>query len=166
MSNIEPERGFVEPQTDKQIVVYRGGWGFRLPDQHTVRVNEVDGLVDVSMPQRGGTYTLERVEETDEEYRVHVAGPVGRTAGMPLATSPLSIRSRPSTMSSSACVVHGSMRDSARPTSTPGRKVPAGTPTRRRSVGDSVWRRKASESHPSGFGQLRNYGRTCSYMPD
>lgn len=73
MSNREAERGFVEPQTDKEIVVYRSGWGFRLPDQHTIRVNGVDRLIDVSMPQRGGTYTLERVEETDEEYRVHVA---------------------------------------------------------------------------------------------
>lgn len=73
MSNSESERGFVEPQTDKEIVVYRGGWGFRLPAQHTVQLNEIDGLVEVSMPQCGGAYTLERVEETDEEYRVHVA---------------------------------------------------------------------------------------------
>lgn len=69
----ESERGFVEPQTDKEIVVYRGGWGFRLPSQHTILVNEGDRLVAVSMPQRGGTYTLERVEETGEEYRVHLA---------------------------------------------------------------------------------------------
>jgi hypothetical protein len=73
MSSRASEPGFVAPDTDKEIVVFRGGWGFRLPEQHSIRVNEVDRLVDVSMPQRGGTYALDRVEETSDEYRVFVA---------------------------------------------------------------------------------------------
>ena len=87
MSNSEPERGFVAPQTDKEIVVYRGGWGFRLPAQHTIRLNQEGELVAVSMPQRGGTYPLERVEETEDEFQVYV-GPGGPSSGHALGDLP------------------------------------------------------------------------------
>jgi hypothetical protein len=65
-------------ETEKEILVYRGGWGFSLPDQHTVRVHEKGNMVSVHMPQRGGTYSLERIRETDDELRVFVApgGPI------------------------------------------------------------------------------------------
>jgi hypothetical protein len=69
--------------TGKEIVLYRGGWGLSLPDQHTVRVNTKDGLVSIRMPQRGGTYSLEQIEETEDELRVHVA------RGEPIVSSAL-----------------------------------------------------------------------------
>jgi hypothetical protein len=87
MSSPASGPGFVAPDTDKEIVVYRGGWGFRPPEQHTIRINEPDRLVDLSMPQRGGTYSLERVEETDDEYRVYVA-PGGPFSGHAIGDLP------------------------------------------------------------------------------
>jgi len=73
---------FTPVETEKEIVIYRGGWGFSLPDQHTVRINEAEKLVSVHMPQRGGTYSLERIEESDDELRVYVAsgGPIVASA--------------------------------------------------------------------------------------
>lgn len=73
---------FALVETEKEVVVYRGGWGFSLPQQHTVRVNSKEGLVSVHMPQRGGTYSLERIEETGDEMRVYVApgGPIVSSA--------------------------------------------------------------------------------------
>ncbi len=73
---------FVPLETPKEIVIYRGGWGFRLPDQHAVSINAEDAHVDLHMPQAGGVYELERVEETDDELRVYVrpGGPLVSTA--------------------------------------------------------------------------------------
>lgn len=79
--------GLVEPVTDKEIVVYRGGWGFRLPEQHTIHLNLTDNLVEISMPQRGGTYVLERSEETEDEFRVYV-GPGGPLIGHAIGDLP------------------------------------------------------------------------------
>jgi hypothetical protein len=69
--------GFRAPATEKEIVIYKESWGFRLPDQHVVLVNEVDRLVELATPERGATYHLKRVEETDAEYRVYVGEPYG-----------------------------------------------------------------------------------------
>jgi hypothetical protein len=60
-------------ESDKEIVVYRGGWGFSLPEQHTVHINGAGTQVAVNMPQRGGTYGLECIEETPDELRLYVA---------------------------------------------------------------------------------------------
>lgn len=76
--------GFRAPATEKAIVIYKESWGFRLPDQHMVHINEVDRLVELATPGRGATYHLERVEETEAEYRVYVGGPYGISHGMSL----------------------------------------------------------------------------------
>jgi hypothetical protein len=77
---------FIPLNTPKEIVVYRGGWGFSLPDQHEVSINADDGHVDLHMPQAGGVYELEGVEETDDETRVHVA-PGGPIVGSAMGTT-------------------------------------------------------------------------------
>lgn len=70
---------FLKPKTEKEIVVYRERsklFGFRLPDQHRLHVNEEENAISLSTPQRGGTYVLTRSEETDAELRYYVgAGP-------------------------------------------------------------------------------------------
>ena len=68
---------FIEPKTEKEIVVYRGGWGFRLPAQHRIAINEQDRVADLHQPDRGGAYELERIEETDDELRIYVGDPYG-----------------------------------------------------------------------------------------
>jgi hypothetical protein len=55
-------------------VVYKNGWGFRLPAQHSVRLSSDGKFVSLDMPQRGSTHFLERIEETDDEYRIYVGG--------------------------------------------------------------------------------------------
>jgi hypothetical protein len=59
-------------ETEKEVVVYRGGWGFSLPDQHKVKVNESDRLVRLEMPQARGTYPLDRIEDTGDELRLYL----------------------------------------------------------------------------------------------
>lgn len=68
-------------RTEKEIVVYREGWGFSLPSSHTVKVNGRERLVQLAMPQAVGTYPLDRIEETDDELRLRVG------AGGPLIAS-------------------------------------------------------------------------------
>ena len=83
-----PEAGFRRIESDKEIVVYRGGWGFVLPEQHQVSVNEAAAHVDLHMPQAGGVYDLEGVEETDDEVRVYV-GAGGPHVGSALGNIPV-----------------------------------------------------------------------------
>jgi hypothetical protein len=58
----------------RDVVVYpaRGSWGFRLPAQHTITVNDDLGLVYLATPDHGSGYRLELLEETDGEVRVRV----------------------------------------------------------------------------------------------
>lgn len=61
----------------RDVVVYptRGGWGFRLPAQHTITVNEELGLVYLATPDHGSGYRLEHLEESVGEIRVRVGDP-------------------------------------------------------------------------------------------
>jgi hypothetical protein len=67
-------------QTDKEIVIYRGGWGFSLPRGHQVRVDPAGEYVSIRLPQAGGIYHLERVAEVGDELRVYVGGQIGGSA--------------------------------------------------------------------------------------
>ena len=72
----------------KQTIIYRGGWGFILPDQHAVEVSADGRSVSLSLPDRGGTYVLERVDDTDpDELRIYVA-PGGPSSGHALRDLP------------------------------------------------------------------------------
>jgi hypothetical protein len=68
---------FTEPRTAGEIVIYRGGWGFRLPAQHRVSIDEEKQLVQLSQPDRGGIYELQQVDETASEFRIQVGDPYG-----------------------------------------------------------------------------------------
>jgi len=58
----------------KQKVIYRGGWGFILPDTDRVDISDDGRSVSLSTPDRGGTYELERVDDSDpDELRIYVA---------------------------------------------------------------------------------------------
>ena len=50
----------------KRTYIERHGREFELPDQHTVKVNESEGLQTVALhtPGAGGTYFVARIEET------------------------------------------------------------------------------------------------------
>jgi hypothetical protein len=72
----------------KQVVIYRGGWGFILPDQDVAKVSEDGQSIQLSTPDRGGTYTLERVDDSDpDELRIFVA-PGGPSSGHSLRELP------------------------------------------------------------------------------
>jgi hypothetical protein len=62
-------------ETPKDIVVYRGGWGFLLPKGHTVRVNRANDRAELNTRDGGGGfYELERIDDTDpDELRLFVA---------------------------------------------------------------------------------------------
>jgi hypothetical protein len=82
--------GFAPPVTDKEIVVYRGGWGFSLPEQHSVRINQLDRRVSINTPQAGGIYRFERSEEVGDELRVFIGagGPeMGHAVGLGVPTA-------------------------------------------------------------------------------
>jgi hypothetical protein len=61
----------------RDVVIYpRGGdWGFQLPEQHTVTINEEQNLVYLAIPDHGSGYRLERIEETPGELRVYLGLP-------------------------------------------------------------------------------------------
>jgi hypothetical protein len=61
----------------RDIVVFPAGatWGFRLPAQHTITVNEDLGLVYLATPDHGSGYRVERVEESEGEVRVRIGAP-------------------------------------------------------------------------------------------
>ena len=71
-------------ETSKEIVVYRGGWGFLVPNGHAVRVNGArDRAAFDTREGGGGFYGLERIDDTGpDELRVFVApgGPSPREA--------------------------------------------------------------------------------------
>jgi hypothetical protein len=48
------------------------GWGFRLPPQHTLTVNQALGLAYLATPGYGSGYRLDRFEETEGEVRIHI----------------------------------------------------------------------------------------------
>ena len=62
-------------ETSKEIVIYRGGWGFLLPNGHAVRVNGArDRAAFETRDGCGGFYGLERIDDADpDELRVFVA---------------------------------------------------------------------------------------------
>lgn len=70
--------GIPDSAAQKEIVVYRGGWGFRLPRSHRLHLRE--DMVSIGIPDGGGTYVLEKVEETDDELRVHVGAELARSS--------------------------------------------------------------------------------------
>ena len=53
----------------RDVVIYPTGvgWGFRLPPQHTVTINEALGIVHLATPDHGSGYRLERLEEKEGE---------------------------------------------------------------------------------------------------
>jgi hypothetical protein len=63
----------------RDVVVYpRGsGFGFVLPDQHTITVNEDQRTVHLAIPDHGSAFVLERVEDAADELRVFVGAPAG-----------------------------------------------------------------------------------------
>lgn len=69
-------------------MIYRGGWGFILPDQHNAEVTADGRSVSLSLPDRGGTYVLERVDDAHpDERRIYVA-PGGPSSGLALRDLP------------------------------------------------------------------------------
>src|SRR5262249_34529248 len=71
--------------TNKQVVVYGNGWGFVLPQGHTIRLNINGGQVSLGTGGSGGTYDVERVDDSDaNEYRVFMApGGASATRSLP-----------------------------------------------------------------------------------
>jgi hypothetical protein len=66
-----------ELEIAKQVVIYRRGhnFGFHLPEQHFVKLSVEKRYVYLGIPDRGGFYDLDRIEDTDEiadEFRIHV----------------------------------------------------------------------------------------------
>ena len=63
----------------RDIVVYPRGanFGFVLPAQHTVTVNEERDTVYLSVPDHGSAFRLERIEEVAGELRLYVGTPTG-----------------------------------------------------------------------------------------
>ena len=61
-------------ETAKQVVVYRGGWGFLLPNGHTVRVNRANDRAELNTRDGGGGfYELERIDDAHpDELRLFV----------------------------------------------------------------------------------------------
>jgi hypothetical protein len=66
---------FTSLETSKEIVIYRGGWGFLLPNGHAVRVNGTrDRAAFDTREGGGGFYGLERIDDADpDELRLFVA---------------------------------------------------------------------------------------------
>lgn len=64
----------------KESVVRRQGstWGFTLPEQHTIEVDESNGNVAISTPGEGSDFRLDRIEETDDEVIVYLGDELGR----------------------------------------------------------------------------------------
>jgi hypothetical protein len=76
----ESRDGFRPIETAREIVIYRGGWGFVLPEQDSVAIDRRLLHVELSAPDRGGTYQLDWLDDSDpEELRVYVV------AGEPLS---------------------------------------------------------------------------------
>lgn len=70
--------GTTSPLDDgRDVVIFpRGaGWGFVLPEQHTVTVNQEVRTVYLAIPDHGSGFALDRVEETPGEVRVFVGAP-------------------------------------------------------------------------------------------
>jgi hypothetical protein len=75
-------------ESEKEIVVYRGGWGFGLPHGHEVRIDPAGQYVSIHMPHGGGIYELQRVEPVEDELRVYVR-PGGPIMGSALKDLPM-----------------------------------------------------------------------------
>lgn len=70
----------ISPLPDgRDIVIYprAAGWGFVLPAQHTVSVNEQEQTVYLAIPDHGSGFALERLEEAEGELRIHTGAPTG-----------------------------------------------------------------------------------------
>lgn len=61
----------------RDVVIYpRGaGWGFRLPEQHTITLDKDEHRVYLAIPDHGSGFALERIEEAPGELRVHLGFP-------------------------------------------------------------------------------------------
>src|SRR4051812_41149513 len=63
----------------RDVVIYPRGasFGFLLPAQHTITVNEDQQTVYLAIPDHGSDFVLERIEEAPGELRIHVGQPAG-----------------------------------------------------------------------------------------
>jgi hypothetical protein len=63
----------------RDVVVYPRGasFGFVLPEQHTITVNEEQGTVYLAVPDHGSDFALKQIEEAAGEVRVFVGAPAG-----------------------------------------------------------------------------------------
>ena len=63
----------VHVETTKTVVVYHGNQSFPLPAEHEAKIGKKERHVSLHAHERHGTYALDRVEQTDEEYRIYLA---------------------------------------------------------------------------------------------
>jgi hypothetical protein len=56
----------VTPTIHNEIIVYRHGWGLRLPERHELHLSDDRQLVSLAVFDRGSTHRVERIEETDD----------------------------------------------------------------------------------------------------
>jgi hypothetical protein len=63
----------------RDVVIYPRGasFGFLLPSQHTVTVDENDRTVYLSVPDHGSAFVPERIDEAPGEVRIYVGVPSG-----------------------------------------------------------------------------------------
>lgn len=61
----------------RDVVIYPAGkgWGFRLPEQHTININEDASTVYLATPDHGSGFRLARLEDAEGELRVHLGHP-------------------------------------------------------------------------------------------
>ena len=64
---------FVHIETTKTVVVHHGDESFPLPEGHEAKVGKKKQHVRLSSHHRHGTYSLDRIEETHEEYRLYLS---------------------------------------------------------------------------------------------
>jgi hypothetical protein len=71
-----------------ETVVYEHGktFGFLLPAQHRAELSSDRRMVNLSTPDRGGTYEVDRVESVDDEFRIYLG--TSRTGGHALGDLP------------------------------------------------------------------------------
>jgi hypothetical protein len=74
---VNEESAFAAPNTDKEVVAYRGGWGFRLPEQHQIQLSADKRQVSLTVPDRGARYHVDHIDDAGDEFRVHVGPKLG-----------------------------------------------------------------------------------------
>jgi hypothetical protein len=64
----------------KETIVRRRGatWSFHLLKMHSIEVDRENRLVSLNMPLQGTTYTLDDIEEDEEEVIVSLGSEIGR----------------------------------------------------------------------------------------